>query len=775
MLGVWAHRQALAARDAGADVRVLVLHRPLPPLRACARRDARALRAAAAPAAARDAATGSPSTTCRYLSPPRPWSYGSWGAWAAPPLRRALRAAARDVPVRARPRPLRRARRRRGAPGARRQVAAASSRSHGGDVLGPRTRARAERGRARRSRHARLVLANSAGTARRCQDARRARRRASCTWAPTCRARRPRRTAPAPADARHRRPPGRAQAPRRRDRGAGPAARPPARAALRRRRRRPRARGASQALAARSGVADRVELARPARRRPRRVAARAARRAVRAPRASTRPSASPTSRRWPRGVPAIGCARRGRPGGDRRGRRRHRARPARDPRRSRTRSTRCSPTPERPRAAAPPHVRRSRRSSPGSAAAERPWPRTRRCCVADTRCVAGSEPYDADNLLDRHSRRATLELHYAPHDGARARADRPPSRPARRRRALGGVRLASRPPPVPRPAFRLVAADADPARVAGVLETRPRRRRRRRLRRAARARAARPSTSCSTASCSTTSPSRGRWRPCFAEAARAAAARRRAGCGRARAVASRRRRARARQPDRPRRRACTAPPTTSRCRRADCWPRPARAGLDAELHAVTYTWRRLPAGGAARAVAARRARLAPAGRAAGPHAVADRDERCVRRTLHDLRAHTPIGSLSTRVDSCAGAAGRRGGGTGAAFSADCPWLTDPRSARGPRGRGVAGGARIPHQLQHRSDGHRDGHVDADRGHVLGAGACAAAVLISGRGPRLGRPGGRRCSPRSPRSRPSRSCGRCSRTGRGSAPTSCSRT
>src|SRR3954452_16432900 len=29
VLGVWAHRQALAARDAGADVRVLVLHRPV--------------------------------------------------------------------------------------------------------------------------------------------------------------------------------------------------------------------------------------------------------------------------------------------------------------------------------------------------------------------------------------------------------------------------------------------------------------------------------------------------------------------------------------------------------------------------------------------------------------------------------------------------------------------------------------------------------------------------------------------------------------------------
>jgi teichuronic acid biosynthesis glycosyltransferase TuaC len=31
VLGIWAHRQALAARDAGADVQVLVLHRLVPP------------------------------------------------------------------------------------------------------------------------------------------------------------------------------------------------------------------------------------------------------------------------------------------------------------------------------------------------------------------------------------------------------------------------------------------------------------------------------------------------------------------------------------------------------------------------------------------------------------------------------------------------------------------------------------------------------------------------------------------------------------------------
>ena len=46
VLGVWAHRQALAARDAGADVRVLVLVRPLPPLAAVTRADLAAARAA---------------------------------------------------------------------------------------------------------------------------------------------------------------------------------------------------------------------------------------------------------------------------------------------------------------------------------------------------------------------------------------------------------------------------------------------------------------------------------------------------------------------------------------------------------------------------------------------------------------------------------------------------------------------------------------------------------------------------------------------------------
>ena len=52
VLGIWAHRQALAAAAAGADVHVLVLHRPMPPRAALRARDAAALIRAAAPAAA---------------------------------------------------------------------------------------------------------------------------------------------------------------------------------------------------------------------------------------------------------------------------------------------------------------------------------------------------------------------------------------------------------------------------------------------------------------------------------------------------------------------------------------------------------------------------------------------------------------------------------------------------------------------------------------------------------------------------------------------------
>jgi SAM-dependent methyltransferase len=83
---------------------------------------------------------------------------------------------------------------------------------------------------------------------------------------------------------------------------------------------------------------------------------------------------------------------------------------------------------------------------------------------------AASEPYDPDNLLDRHSRRSTLQLHYR-HAEARERAL------VDRRLGLSGgdvLSVGSGFHPgrhlFPAPAFRLVAVDADPARVAGVLE-----------------------------------------------------------------------------------------------------------------------------------------------------------------------------------------------------------------------------------------------------------------------------------------------------------------
>jgi glycosyltransferase involved in cell wall biosynthesis len=161
-LGVWVHRQTVAARDAGADVRVLVLHRPIPPLRTLREPD---LSGALAPLKQprHETADGLAVDYVRYLSPPRPWSYATWGAWAAPALGRALhrvrpeftfdlvhahyavpagdavRRAAGSVPL----------------------VVSV----HGHDVHGRGAGAPAVRAALS---HARLVLANSAGTATRC-------------------------------------------------------------------------------------------------------------------------------------------------------------------------------------------------------------------------------------------------------------------------------------------------------------------------------------------------------------------------------------------------------------------------------------------------------------------------------------------------------------------------------------------------------------------------------------------------------------------------------
>ena len=91
VLGVWAHRQAVAARDAGADVRVLALERPLPSV-AALRAGSPAALVAPLRQPLRTRLDGVGVTYAPFVAPPRPRSYGSWGAWAAPTAAVALRA-----------------------------------------------------------------------------------------------------------------------------------------------------------------------------------------------------------------------------------------------------------------------------------------------------------------------------------------------------------------------------------------------------------------------------------------------------------------------------------------------------------------------------------------------------------------------------------------------------------------------------------------------------------------------------------------------------------
>ena len=72
VLGVWAHRQALAARDAGAEVRVIVLHRLVPPRATLADGPAAAVRAMRARAAEprRQVHDGLTVEYVPYVSPP---------------------------------------------------------------------------------------------------------------------------------------------------------------------------------------------------------------------------------------------------------------------------------------------------------------------------------------------------------------------------------------------------------------------------------------------------------------------------------------------------------------------------------------------------------------------------------------------------------------------------------------------------------------------------------------------------------------------------------
>lgn len=168
VLGVWAHRQALAARDAGAEVRVVVLHRLVPP-RATLHAGPQALGAALRALAAQPRRAMLDGLEVRYVpfvSPPRPRSYAAWGRWAAPTLGAGLRALRRDFPydlVHAH----------NAVPAADAVLRTAAGRAtplvvsvHGGDVFYTAPRSAAGEHAVRHAlARARLVLANSAGTA----------------------------------------------------------------------------------------------------------------------------------------------------------------------------------------------------------------------------------------------------------------------------------------------------------------------------------------------------------------------------------------------------------------------------------------------------------------------------------------------------------------------------------------------------------------------------------------------------------------------------------
>ncbi len=93
VLGVWAHRQALAAHAAGVELHVLVLHRLVPPRSAFTGGPRQALRALRSLLGQprHEVRDGLPVTYVRYISPPRSRSYASWGSWATPALAFALR------------------------------------------------------------------------------------------------------------------------------------------------------------------------------------------------------------------------------------------------------------------------------------------------------------------------------------------------------------------------------------------------------------------------------------------------------------------------------------------------------------------------------------------------------------------------------------------------------------------------------------------------------------------------------------------------------------
>jgi glycosyltransferase involved in cell wall biosynthesis len=97
VLGVWAHEQAVAAHAEGADVRVLALERPVPPLRALRspRTAFRAMRAIASQPR-HERRDGLQIEFVRFLAPPRGLSYARWDKSVRRPLGRALDRLDRD-------------------------------------------------------------------------------------------------------------------------------------------------------------------------------------------------------------------------------------------------------------------------------------------------------------------------------------------------------------------------------------------------------------------------------------------------------------------------------------------------------------------------------------------------------------------------------------------------------------------------------------------------------------------------------------------------------
>ncbi len=169
VLGVWAHEQALGARAAGADVRVLALERPVPPLGALRspRATLRAVRALATQPR-HERRDDLEIEYVRFLAPPRDRSYVRWDRWVRRPLARALDRLERESPIDvvhahyALPAGA-------GAAGwATRRGKPLVVSVHGGDVHGPLLRSADARTRvAEVLRSATMVLCNSADTLRR--------------------------------------------------------------------------------------------------------------------------------------------------------------------------------------------------------------------------------------------------------------------------------------------------------------------------------------------------------------------------------------------------------------------------------------------------------------------------------------------------------------------------------------------------------------------------------------------------------------------------------